>query len=352
MDSVVETAIKNPSDQENFAKWIGIDPDTLKDTPNDDAEETPPVESAASEEPAETPEDAADPASDEGRDPAASEPEPEPVKLPFEAKAKDEAVDPTLLASMEITLKADGKEITMPLADVVRRAQSEPAAQRQARAAAEAAKQYEQQARQLADEIAEVRSVALRMARDPNFYADVIQQVEQYDAPESRAERAERQLAAERARLEQERQQQEFQSRVQTFAVDVVAPTLNSILEAAPLVKQEELLGKFYADTSEITVNGVIPPEYHDALAQYLRTEFAEFATTRQAEEQAREARIAAEAKKSQMERQRLKNQTAQASKPVGTAQAPGRDSGPATKPRTVREAEAGALSALLGTMQ
>lgn len=352
MDSVVETAIKNPSDQENFAKWIGIDPDALKE-PQVAADETDePVESAAPDEPTEAPEDAAEPATDSGSDPAPTEPEPEPVKLPFEAKAKDETVDPTLLASMEITLKADGKEVTLPLADVVRRAQSEPAAQRQARQAVEQVRQLEQTRQQIEAELAEVRNVALRMARDPNFYAEVLQQVEGYDAPEARAERAEQQLAAERARLQQERQQQEFQQQVQSFAVEVVAPTLNAVLDAAPLVKQEELLGKFYADTSAITVNGVIPPEYHNDLAHYLRTEFAEFAKSRQAEEQAREARIAAEAKKSQMERQRLKNQTAQAAKPVGASNAPGRENATAAKPRTYREAEAGALSALLGTMQ
>lgn len=348
MDNVVETAIKNPSDTENFAKWIGIDPDTLKE-PERPAEE--PVEDTP-DEPAETPEDAPDEAADSGSEPAESEPEPEPIKLPFEAKAKDEAVDAALLASMEITLKADGKEVTLPLADVVRRAQSEPAAQRQARAAAEQAKQFEQQARQLADEIAEVRSVALRMARDPGFLAEVMQQVEDYDSPTARAERAERELAAERQRLSQERQQQEFTQQVQSFAAEVVAPTLNSIVEAAPLVKQEELLGKFYADTAAITVNGIIPPEYHDDLARYLRTEFADFAKARQAEEQQRENRIREETKKSQMERQRLKNQTANAAKPVGTAQAPGRESATSVRPKTVREAEANALSALLGTMQ
>lgn len=351
MDSVVETAIKNPSDQENFAKWIGIDPDTLKEPPVAAAEtDEEPVEDAATDEPAETPEDAAEPEADTGSETA--DPEPEPVKLPFEAKAKDESVDPTLLASMEITLKADGKEVTLPLADVVRRAQSEPAAQRQARAAAEQVRQLEQTRQQIAAELEEVRSVALRMARDPNFYAEVISQVEGYDAPEARAERAERQLAAERARLEQERQQQQFQSQVQSFAVEVVAPTLNEILEAAPLVKQEELLGKFYADTAAITVNGIIPPEYHADLAAYLRSEFADFAKARQAEETAREQRIRAEAKKTQMERQRLKNQTAQAAKPVGASTAPGREGAPTSKPRTVKEAEAGALSALLGTMQ
>lgn len=351
MDSVVETAIKNPSDQENFAKWIGIDPDALKAP--EAAEETEPVESAATEEPTEAPEDAAEPATDEGsHDGDKPDPEPEPVKLPFEAKAKDEVVDPTLLASMEITLKADGKEVTLPLADVVRRAQSEPAAQRQARQAVEQLR-YEQQLRQQIEaERDEVRNVALRMARDPAFWQEVTQQVEGYDAPEARAERAERQLAAERERLMQERQQQEMQSHLQTFAVEVVAPTLNGIIDAAPLVKQEELLGKFYADTAAITVNGVIPQEYHNDLAHYLRTEFAEFAKARQAEEQAREDRIRAEAKKSQMERQRLKNQTAQAAKPMGSVNAPGRDNATAARPRTVRDAEAGALSALLGTMQ
>jgi len=354
MDSVVETVIKNPSDQANFAQWIGIDPASLVTDVEEDAAEVP--ESAepdtpedATESEAPEPEDAAEPDADTEDD----QPEPEPVKLPFEAIANDEAVDPSLLANMQITLKADGKDVTLPLTDVVRRAQSEPAAQRQARQEADARKQVEAALQKRDAELAEVRNVALRMARDPNFLLEITQQVEQYDAPESRAERAESALAAERERLTQERQQQEFQARVQSFAAEVVAPTLNTVIEAAPLVKQEELLGKFYADTAAITVNGVIPPEHHADLAHYLRTEFAEFAKTRQAEEQAREDRIRTEAKKSQMERQRMKNQNANAAKPVGSAQAPGRDSATAAhKPVTLRDAESSALGALLGTLQ
>jgi hypothetical protein len=326
-----------------FTKWIGMDTEVAEPVEDaaEDAEDTTddPLEVAAeATEALESVKDA------EAED---DEPDPEPIKLPFAASAKDEAVDTALLADMQVTFKADGKDVTLALADVVRRAQSEPAVQRQLRAVSEDMKQVQQLKQQLEAEVAEVRSVALKMARDPNYYADVVGQIEQYDMPEARAQRLEAELAARTEREQQASREADRNAVVQQFAVTEVAPALDDIVSRNPLVTEEEILGKFFADTARITVNGVIPPEYHQSLAQYLRTDLAAFAASRQSEYTARESKVKAEALKTQRERQKLKNQSAQAAKPMGGTGAM-RDTPVATRPRTAKEAENGALAALM----
>lgn len=324
-----------------FTKWIGMDTDVAE--PVEDAEE---VNASVEEDELNTEVDAAEPVED--ADVAADdEPVVEPIKLPFAASAKDEAVDAALLADMQVTFKADGKDVTLALADVVRRAQSEPAVQRQLRAVSEDMRQVQSLKAQLEAEVAEVRSVALKMARDPNYYADVVGQVEQYDMPEARAQRLEAELAARTEREQHASREADRNATVQQFAVAEVAPALDAIVSSNPLVTEEEILGRFFADTASITVNGVIPPEYHASLAQYLRSDLAAFAASRQAEYTARESKAKAEALKTQRERQKLKNQSSQFAKPQGGTGTL-RDTPVATRPRTAKEAESGALSALL----
>lgn len=336
-----------PSGTEDFAQWaFGATLDELSDP------ETAPDDGEAEDDDAPSvPDEPTEAEAPEGDDPAApgtdDEPAPEPIKLPFEARAGEEPVDQSLLGTMELTFKADGKEVTLPLTDIVRRAQSEPAAQRMARQMEHEAQRVYAEAQQFAEELETVRQLAIRMARDPNFYVEVSEQVAAYDTPEARAERAESQLAAERNRQVYESQRADFERAVQTFAVTEVAPTLEAITSAAPLVSEEEILGRFFADTARWTVNGVIHPRHHPELAAYLKTELTQFAQERQAQRHADVRRAQVEARKTQMERQKLKNTTAQAAKPVGSI-SPLRDAPVSSKPRTAREAEASALSVLI----
>lgn len=343
---------------EGFASWLGVElePEETVTSGLEDAAATPePAEAVAPDEGDETGEDtpaaegeAETDAEAKGEDDA--ETAAPPITLPFEAIANDDAVDPALLAAMTVKFKADGKEVALPLADVVRRAQSEPAAQRQVRVLAQERDEVASLKTQLEQEVAAVRDVAQRMARDPNFYAEVVQQLEEYDSPGARAERAERALAAERQRAEESRRQQQVQSQVQSFAAEVVAPTLDAIKANAPLVSDEEILGKFMADTAAITRNGVIPPEHHRELAEYLRNDLAAFAAERQQLYAARDAQAKAEARKTQMERQKLKNQTAGAAKPTALTGAPSNAPTAPKKPKTLKDAERGALSVLIGS--
>lgn len=347
-----ETSAVQPSQAEFAEKWLGMDPAMLAedtDTPEtvtpDDAE-TPeaitPDEDEVDEEVEE--EEGEDEEPDAKEKPADA---PEPVKLPFAAKSKDADVDAALLADMTITFKADGKEVTMPIADVVRRAQSEPAVQRQARQYQDQVTEARTQMDRVQQQVDEVRAIALKMARDPDYYAQMVEDIEGYDLPEARAQRAETALATRDREQTESRERAEHEQRLQEFATSEVAPALSHIVTSNPLVTEEEILGKFYADTAKITVNGVIPPEYHASLAQYLRTTLTEFVEKRQSEYASRESRAKAEALKTQRARQKLKNQSALGAKPVGTSGAL-RDTPAPTQGRTIKEAEGNALNTLL----
>lgn len=356
MSDAVQSVLRNTNDPDAFASWLGIanepeEPVTsgLEDVGTAEANAEPPVEDQA--EPDATADDGtpAEADTETAAEDKPDEPKPEPVTLPFEAIANDDAVDPALLAAMTVKFKADGKEIALPLTDVVRRAQSEPAAQRQARVNADRATQLEQTVAQKESEIESVRALALQILRDENVRLTLQAQLEEYDAPENRAQRAEQALAAERQRKQQEAQQVEFQNRLQQFAAEVVAPTVNEIIGKATLVSEKELLGEFVAGTAQWTVNGVIDPRYHQDVANYLRTEFAAYAANRQQEEEAKEQRIRSEARKTQMERQKLRNETAGAAKPTALTGAPSNAPPPPKRPKTLKDAERGALSALIG---
>ena len=347
--TVAEIARSNPRDTENFAKWIGIDPETLKDAPDSEADATDDPTEPSAESSAEPVQDSRTENAEPTPEPASPDPDtPAPIALPFEAMADEAPVDATLLANMKLTFKANGKTETLPLADVVRRAQSEPAIQQQAWQLRAAAEKAQQEVAQRASELEQVRAIALRMARDPDFHATVTTQLEQYDAPESRAERAEAALAAERQRQQDTQQQQQFQEAVTRFGTEVLAPTLNELFTKYPTVNPQEVLGQFTADTQPITRNGIIPPEYHEQLAGYLRGPLMEFAKARHDAIEAEKAKIAAEVRKTQIERQKMKNQAAAVTKPFGSA--PGlRDTPAPTRPTTYKEAEKNALRTLLG---
>ena len=359
MSDTLDTPFVAPSDPVEFAKWIGMNPDDLAEPDDalpeaeaDQADEEVADDTAPAEVEADVVDEPADDDTDADAEPAdepkaEEEPAKEVPKLPFAATAKGEAVDAALLADMTLTLKADGEEVTLPLADLVRRAQSEPAAQRRAREMESKLSHIERQARDAAQELQAVRDIALKMAQDPEYYASVVQEVESFNAPEARAQRAEEALR-ERDRQQQEAQARaERESRIHQFATTRIAPTLSRIVEDNPLVSQEELLGRFMADTAQWTVNGVIDPKHHDDVAEYLAGPFARFAAERNGKYAARDAQLKAETLKTQRERQAVKNQRAGASKPVGTADAL---NAPAKRkaPTTYKEAQASALDTLL----
>jgi hypothetical protein len=354
------TAVPSPgSSPADFASWIGIDPALLNDdTPEETPEVAPEVDAETEvdvEVESDELNDEAEPNTQDAEEKNSTDEKAESVaeapKLPFEAVAGDEAVDPALLATMQIKLKADGKDGSLSLADVVRRAQSEPAAQRKARMLESRVNEVERHARDFENELAEVRRVALQMARDPDYYAQVVSEVEGYDQPEARAARAEEALAARTKQEQEAKERAARESQLMEFATTAVAPALNAIVTNNPLVSQEEILGRFYADTAKITVNGVIPPEYHASVAEYLRTDLAEFVAQRQQTYADRDAKVKAETLKTQRERQKMKNTAAMSTKPTGQSGALRDTPTQPTGPRTHKDASADALAVLLNGM-
>ena len=329
--NVADIARSHPANADNFAKWIGIDPESLKDAPAADTED-------AAEVPSTT-----DPVA--GTDDAA-----EPVKLPFEAMTDDAPMDAAVLAKMQLTFNANGKQETVSLADVVRRAQSEPGIQQQARQFRLNAEQLQQEKDARDGELEQVRAIALRMARDHDFHATVTQQLEQYDAPESRADRAEQALATERKRQQETSEQEQFNTTVQSFGMNVVAPTLNDLFTKYPNVNPQEIMGQFTVDTQPILVNGIIPPSRHDELAAYLRGPLMQYAEQRHNAMEADKAKIADEVRKTQIERQKVKNQAASITKPLGNAPSLREEPASVGRPTTYKQASDSALRALLGS--
>jgi hypothetical protein len=342
-------AVAAPSSPAEFASWIGIDPELLND--DDTPAETPDDDDSTDETDDSTAEVAETNEEPKAEGEEEEEPKVEVPKLPFEAVAGDEAVDPALLASMQIKLKADGKEESLSLADVVRRAQSEPAAQRKARMLESRYSEVERAARDFENELAEVRRVALQMARDPDYYAQVVNEVEGYDQPEARAARAEEALAARNRQEQEAKERAARESQLVQFATSEVAPALDAIVTNNPLVSQEEILGRFYSDTARITVNGVIPPEYHASVAEYLRTDLAEFVAQRQQAYADLDAKVKAETLKTQRERQKMKNTAAMSTKPTGQSGALRDTPTQPTGPRSHKDAANDALAVLLNGM-
>lgn len=326
-----------PKDPEAFAKWA------FGDAPVGDPADAPTTDDAA---PQVTPEVAPQ---ETPQVEAAETPAPDVPKLPFVVvNGEGTEVSPADLAAMTVTLTANGREQKLPLADVVRRAQSEAGAQQTLRSVKQEAETLASDREALATQVEELREIALRLLDDDEYRFTLAQQKQDHMSPEKRAERAERELAAERQRQEQEQSHSAFQRRAEAFAQQAVAPAISEIVTSCDLVSQEELLGRFTLDTAPILVNGVIPPERYDEVAAYLTGPFREFADTlqrqRSASADATAAAQAAAELKAKREAQRLKNTTAAVARPVGSVP----DTRDSAKPQieNVKDAQKYALAA------
>jgi hypothetical protein len=275
----------------------------------------------------------------------------EEVKLPFSAVDADGNEVPSLsLQSMKVTLKANGKEQQMLLADVVRKAQSEEGVQRAYRQERQERETLANEAKELNEIVTELRSLTLRMAKDDDFRYQIAEQIAVHESPEAELARAKEALAA-----EQTRQQMSEQERVvTTFAQNVVAPSVLEIVTTFDTVSQEELLGRFQIDTAGIQRNGVIPPEYHESLAEYLNGPFRQFAESLHAKRTGEQSKIAAATaaaeRKAQLAAQRTKNEVASVTRPIGGA--PQLRDNPKAPMNTVKERQASVMADVWGITQ
>lgn len=303
------------------------DPMATDDTPADETPETEPTGQTddqpaddASADDAETPAEETDDAPPEGDAPAEdAAADDDTPSLPFTV----EGADPKTVAAAKITLTMDGKTKTLTVADIARLAASEPAAQRGKREAEQRLAQLERDAaaRQQAfeDEWNEARDFALKLLNDDEFLLKQREKLQEYEAPEARAKRAEERADALEKQKAEERRAADRQARAQDFFTNVLTPALTAIKSAAPEVSDEELLGQFNLLTADYMAGGVLDPKHYDRVEDAVTRDLAEWAkarhATRQAKIDAANAREAAARQKAQA----AKNASVRGLKPVGT---------------------------------
>jgi hypothetical protein len=266
------------------------------------------------------------------------------VTLPFAAVGADDAPVPAeTLAAMKVTMKAGGVEITKPLADVVRLAQSAQG-QTQALNAKQAEFSTLQAQLTAASEERALLEQALEQALiDDDVRARLAAEYRNYTAPEAELARIKAQQAADAERT----QQLAAETQRQSAAADLmgrVSSTLEGLLTKFSEVTPEELLGRFTSDTAQWAVNGVIDPKHYPDVQAYVEGSLSQFAAQRHARIAELQSKASAAEAAAQAAKQAAKNATAAAVRPSGTPAAPG---APAKPPiRTLKDASAYALGA------
>jgi hypothetical protein len=266
------------------------------------------------------------------------------VTLPFAAVGADDAPVPAeTLAAMKVTMKAGGVEITKPLADVVRLAQSAQG-QTQALNAKQAEFSTLQAQLTAASEERALLEQALEQAlMDDDVRARLAEQYRQYTAPEAELARIKEQQAADAARAQRESAEQARYSSAAEL-MGRVSSTLEGLLTKFSEVTPEELLGRFTSDTAQWAVNGVIDPKHYPDVQAYVEGSLSQFAAQRHARIAELQSKASAAEAAAQAAKQAAKNATAAAVRPSGTPAAPG---APAKPPiRTLKDASAYALGA------
>lgn len=168
-----------------------------------------------------------------------------------------------------------------------------------------------------------------RLLTDPNALVQAIHEFEAKNTPEARAQR-------EREQLEQERSQFQFQRMAQQseqFVNGNLAPALDMIQQANPLVSNEELAARVLLASDRYRVQAgdsvILHPNGYDAIRQYVASDLFlwaqqlnEHRAAEQAKPQAEVAKVKADAKndieKMQAKAQRAKRTATAVTRPVG----------------------------------
>ncbi len=329
------------------------EPDTAEPTPgaeDETSEASAHVTPDAEPEPAEdTPaEDQADGAGaetegaaddDAAGDAEAAEPK-QGIDLPFTI----EGVAPEQAADVKITAKIDGKEKTLALPDIVRLAQSEPAAQRAKRELEvrlqEREQEYGSREQELIDRISQADEFALRLLTDDDYLLKTREQYAQHLTPEAQAQRARAEADALRREREEERRAHEFQAQAADFFGNVAVPVLSEFMEKYAEVSEEEVLGRFNTLTADLMVNGVIPPRHYAKVEAILTGELRDWVAERHTQRMARIRAKETEALAAKKKAQAAQNASVAGAKPVGRSAAPPKAAKPAAPPSTVADAK------------
>lgn len=261
------------------------------------------------------------------------------VDLPFTI----EGVAPEQAADVKITAKIDGKEKTLALPDIVRLAQSEPAAQRAKRELEvrlqERERDYGAREQELIDRVSQADEFALRLLTDDDYLLKTREQYAQHLTPEAQAQRARAEADALRREREEERRAQEFHTQAAEFFQNVAVPTLSEFQEKYAEVSEEEVLGRFNALTADLMVNGVIPPKHYAKVEAILTGELRDWVAERHEQRLARIRTKDAEALAAKKKAQAAQNASVAGAKPVGRSAAPAKAAKAPAPPKNVDEA-------------
>lgn len=243
---------------------------------------------------------------------------------------------------LEISFKAGGKDLKLPLDRVVRMAQSAPQAEQYRQAAEELpqvrehAQRIEQSNAQLQQELQQNNAIYERILQDPDLYVQAVQAWQQQNSPEQRAKRAESDLAA----LRQQHEAATTQTQVQRqsaeafqYAATRIDPAVQNVMKQYPTLDSEEVMDRFYRLTAPLIEarpdgNGTwVPPHKLPQVEQLVKSEMTEWAnalhTKRSTASQAASAATAAQVTEAQTQTQLAKRQLARAAAPALTPAAP-----------------------------
>jgi hypothetical protein len=174
----------------------------------------------------------------------------------------------TEMPELKLSFKAAGKDLTdVPLDKVVKLAQMGVYNEQQQQDFTQFRQEKEQAIqyiRGLEQTNEQWKAFYESVLVDDNFRAQAQQQYLRDNSPEMQMQR-------QRQQIEQERQnmaaQQQY-SQAEQYVVGRIAPTVEGVQKANPLVTAEEVLGKFSMLTSGLLVNGIIPPDrLYDVMA-------------------------------------------------------------------------------------
>lgn len=239
---------------------------------------------------------------------------------------------------LEISFKAGGKDLKLPLDRVVRMAQSAPQAEQFRQAAEELpqvkeyAEKIEQSYTQLQQELQQNNAIYERILQDPDLYVQAVQAWQAQNSPEQRAKRAEEQLAA----LSKQHQEVTTRSTTQRqsaeayqYASTRIAPAVESMATQYPTLDQSEITAQFHVLTAPLLEakpgGGVwVPPNKLPVVEQLIASEMIPWAqglhAKRNASQQAQSAASAAQVTQAQTQTQLAKRQLARAAAPALTS--------------------------------
>jgi len=256
------------------------------------------------------------------------------IKRDYEALGPDGAPVEEV-PDLKIKFTADGKEREANVDQLVRLAKMGYYNERRENEVAltkQTMGQAQQEIRGYQEALQERDTLIERYLADPNFREVATQEYQRLNSPQARLER----LEQERVEQQQAQVAQQRTALATGYIEQTITPKVESVAKQFPSVTNEEIIGRITLLTSDLTVGGVVPPEYLPEVERRIDTDLRPWAEQRHTDRVGsqtvaeRRARVQVDAAK--VEAAMAKRQLARAVSPTKVgAVAP---SGPGTPPK------------------